>query len=59
MIINETDNFHDLQERNTMMKSQSSDIERNNKLIQNGKRVGIGETVKQNKSINNNSKSQL
>ena len=59
MIINETDNFHDLQGRNTMMKSQSSDIERNNKLIQNGKRVGIGETVKQNKSINNNSKSQL
>ena len=42
-----------------MMKSQSSDIERNNKLIENGKRMGIGETVKQNKSINNNSKSQV
>ena len=59
MIINETDNFHDLQEGNRMMKSQSSDIERNNKLIENGKRMGIGETVKQNKSINNNSKSQV
>ena len=59
MIINETDNFHDLQESNRMMKSQSSDIERNNKLIENGKRMGTGETVKQNKSINNNSKSQV
>ena len=59
MIVNETDNFHDLQESKRVMKSQSSDIERNNKLIENGKRMGIVETVKQNKSINNNSKSQV
>ena len=40
------------------MKSQRSDIERN-KLIENDKRIGIDEIIKQNKRINNNLKSQV
>ena len=41
-----------------MMKSQRSDIDRN-KLIEDGNRMSIGKTVKQNESINNNSNCQI
>ena len=40
------------------MKSQRSNIEKN-KLIEDGKRIGIDEIIKQNKRINNNLKSQV
>ena len=39
-------------------KSHRSDIERN-KLIKNGKRIGIDEIIKQNKIININLKSEV
>ena len=41
-----------------MMKSQRSNIERN-KLIEDGKRIGIDEIIKQNERIINNLKSQV
>ena len=41
-----------------MMKSQRSAIERS-KLIENSKRIGIGETIKQNERINNQLKSLI
>ena len=41
-----------------MMKSQRSNIERN-KLIEDDKRIGIDEIIKQNERINNNLKSQV
>ena len=41
-----------------MMKSQRSNIERN-KLIEDDKRIGIDEIIKQNERVNNNLKSQV
>ena len=41
-----------------MMISQRSNIERN-KLIEDGKRIGIDEIIKQNERISNNLKSQV
>ena len=40
------------------MKSQETDIEKN-KLIKNGKAIGIDEIIKQNERINNNSSISL
>ena len=41
-----------------MMKSQRSNIEKN-KLIEDGKRIGIDEIIKQNERTNHNLKSQV
>ena len=50
-IINEERNYHELKQSIRMMKSQRSNIERNT-LIENGKRIGIDEFIKQNERIN-------
>ena len=41
-----------------MIKNQRCDIKRR-KLIEHGKRLGIDEIIKQNRSINNDLKSQI
>ena len=56
-IINEERNNREVKESIIRMKSQRSDIERN-KLIKDGKRIGIDEVISQNERINN-SKSQV
>ena len=46
-IINKERNYCELKQSIRMMKSQRSNIERN-KLIEDGKRIGIDEIIKQN-----------
>ena len=54
-IINE---LKELIESIRMMKSQRNDIERN-KLIEDGKKIGIDKIIRQNERINYNLKSQV
>ena len=57
-IINEERNYRELKENIRMMKSQRSDAEKIN-LIEEGKKIGIGEVNKHNEIINNSLKSQI
>ena len=56
-ITNEERNYRELKESIRIMKSQRSNIERN-KLIENGKRMGIDKIIRQTERINNNFESQ-
>ena len=56
-IINEERNYREVKQSIIMMKSQRSDIERN-RLIKDGKIIGIDEVISQNERINK-SKSQV
>ena len=51
-IINEDKKYRELKEGIRMMNSQTSDTEKN-KLIEEGKKIGINEVVKRNETINN------
>ena len=51
--MNEEKIYRKLKENIRMIKSQRSYMERN-KLIKNGKRMGIGTIIEQNERINNN-----
>ena len=54
-IINEDKKYRELKEGIRMMNSQTSDTEKN-KLIEEGKKIGINEVVKRNEIINNSLK---
>ena len=51
-IINEEKKYRELKESIRMMNSQRSDAEKVN-LIEEGKKIGINEVIKNNESINN------
>ena len=57
-IINEGKNYRELNDCIKMMKSQRSDTQKIN-LIEEGKKIGIGEVIKRNEINNNRLKSQL
>ena len=52
MIVNEEEKYRKLKKSIRMMNSQRSDFEKIN-LIEKGKKVGINEVIKRNKTINN------
>ena len=56
--MNEEKNYRELKESIRMMKSETSDTEKN-KLIEDDKRTGTDEIIKQNERIKNNSKFQV
>ena len=58
-IINEERNFCESKESIRMMKSQRDNIEKINKLIEDGKRISTDETIKQNGRIKSNVKYQV
>ena len=58
-IINEEKNFCESKESIRMMKSQRDNIEKINKLIEDGKRISTDETIKQNGRIKSNVKYQV
>ena len=57
-IINEGKNYRELNDCIKMMKRQRSDTQKIN-LIEEGKKIGIGEVIKRNEINNNRLKSQL
>ena len=57
-IINEGKNYRELNDCIKMMKIQRSDTQKIN-LIEEGKKIGIGEVIKRNEINNNRLKSQL
>ena len=57
IIINEERNYRELKEGNRMMNSQISDTGKTY-LIEEGKKIGIGEIIKRNEIINNSLKSK-
>ena len=54
-IINEEKKYGELKESIRMVNSQRSDTEKN-KLIEEGKKIGINEIIKRNEIINNSLK---
>ena len=57
-IINEGKNYRELNDCIKMIKRQRSDTQKIN-LIEEGKKIGIGEVIKRNEINNNRLKSQL
>ena len=57
-IINAGKKYRELKESVRMMNSQRSDTENIN-LIEEGKKIGIDEVIKQNEDINKSLKSQI
>ena len=57
-IIKEEKKYRELKERIRMMNSQRSDVGKN-KLIEEGKKLGINKVIKRNEIINNNLKPSI
>ena len=58
IIINEEKNYRKLKDSISMVNSQTSDTEKN-KLIEEGKEIGIDEVIKYNEIIDKSLKSQI
>ena len=58
IIINEEEKYRELKESIRMMNSQRSDTEKIN-LIQEGKKIGIDEVIRQSEIVNKSLKSYI